>query len=92
MTPEVPVMSAIRIRKTIDSDTLTLPELRPLIGRTVEIVIEEQPAAAVSPGVIPGTGDWDALLAAAQGLEDYDYEAYIHQREYDRRHAGDHLP
>jgi hypothetical protein len=34
-------MSAIRIRKTIDSDTLTLPELRPLIGRTVEIIIDE---------------------------------------------------
>ena len=34
-------MSAIRIRKTIESDTLTLPELKPFIGRTVEIVIEE---------------------------------------------------
>ena len=37
-------MSAIRIRTRIDSDTLTLPELRPFIGRTVEIVIEESPA------------------------------------------------
>jgi len=35
-------MNTIRIRKTIDSDTLHLPELRPLIGRTVEIVIEEK--------------------------------------------------
>lgn len=41
-------MAAIRIRKTIDSETLTLPELKPLIGRTVEIVIEEQPAGVSS--------------------------------------------
>ncbi|MFO0805527.1 MAG: hypothetical protein U0791_20680 [Gemmataceae bacterium] len=34
-------MNAIRIRKTIDSETLTIPELGPLIGRTVEIAIEE---------------------------------------------------
>ena len=33
-------MSAIRIRKTIDSDTLHLPELRPFIGQTVEITVE----------------------------------------------------
>jgi hypothetical protein len=38
-------VSAIRIRKTLDSDTLHLPELRPLIGRTVEITVEEQPPA-----------------------------------------------
>ena len=34
-------MAAIRIRRTLDSDTLHLPELRPLIGRTVEILVEE---------------------------------------------------
>ena len=36
-------MSAIRIRKTLDSDTLHVPELRAYIGRTVEIVVEEPP-------------------------------------------------
>ena len=35
-------MDAIRVRKTIDSETLHLPELRPLIGRAVDITIEEQ--------------------------------------------------
>lgn len=40
-------MSAIRIRKTIDSETLTLPELKPFIGRTVEIAIEEPTPADV---------------------------------------------
>jgi hypothetical protein len=35
-------MNAIRIRKQLQSDTLHLPELRPWIGKTVEIVITEQ--------------------------------------------------
>jgi hypothetical protein len=34
-------MTAIRIRKKLDSDTLHVPELRPYIGQTVEIVVEE---------------------------------------------------
>lgn len=38
-------MSAIRVKTVIDSDTLHLPQLRPLIGRAVEIiVIDQQPA------------------------------------------------
>ena len=32
-------MNAIRIRKTIESETLHLPELKPLVGRTVEIIV-----------------------------------------------------
>ena len=37
-------MAAIRIRTTLESDTLTLPELRPLISKTVEIrVVERTP-------------------------------------------------
>ena len=35
-------MNAIRIRKTIESETLHLPELRPLVGRTVEIIVLEE--------------------------------------------------
>ena len=82
-------MATIRIRKTIDSDTLTLPELRPFIGRTVEIVIEGAPASA-PPGFVPGTGDWDALLAAAAALRDtYDYGAQADQDACDIRDAED---
>ena len=33
----------IHIKRKLDSDTLHLPELKPLIGRTVEITVEEQP-------------------------------------------------
>ena len=34
-------MGAIRITKRLDSETLHLPELRPLIGHEVEIVVTE---------------------------------------------------
>ena len=34
-------MPDIVIRRTLDSDTLHLPELRPLIGKTVEIIVVE---------------------------------------------------
>jgi hypothetical protein len=76
-------MSAIRIRTRIDSDTLTLPELRPFIGRTVEIIIEE--SAPVPTRVIPGSAEWNAVLSAAQTLEDYDYEAQSAQDASDLR-------
>ena len=36
----------LRIHRKLDSETLHLPELKPLIGRTVEITIEDQPSAA----------------------------------------------
>lgn len=35
-------MNAIRIHKQIDSETLHLPELKPLIGKTVEIIVLEE--------------------------------------------------
>src|SRR4051812_41164169 len=43
-------MNAIRVRKRVDSETLHLPELKDLVGKTVEIIIlEETPAAASAP-------------------------------------------
>lgn len=84
-------MAAIRIRKTIDSDTLTLPELLPLIGRTVDIVIDDAAAAAgLPPGFRPGTGDWDAFDRAAGALRDsYDYDAQADQDACDLRDMAD---
>jgi|ERR1022692_4327251 hypothetical protein len=35
-------VSMLRIHRKLDSETLHLPELKPLIGRTVEITVEEQ--------------------------------------------------
>ncbi len=44
-------MNAVRIRRTLESETLHLPEIKPLIGKTVEIVIREEIAlAAEDPG------------------------------------------
>jgi hypothetical protein len=82
-------MNAIRIRKTISSETLHLPELKPFVGRTVEIIVlEEEPRSTIRPG----TGDWEAAMNAVEELEDYDFDAVSRQHEYDLKHAKDHLP
>lgn len=77
-------MNAIKIRKRIDSETLHLPELKPLIGKMVEIIVLEETA---SPGE---AGPYDALFAlAGQGV--LDPEVIKRQREFDKQHAEDHL-
>jgi len=81
-------MNAVRIRRKLESETLHLPELKPFIGKNVEIIVQEEPM----PAVIPGTGGWDAAMQAARELEDYDFEAWREQREYDLKHAKDHRP
>ncbi|HEY7311129.1 MAG TPA: hypothetical protein VH643_17320 [Gemmataceae bacterium] len=82
-------MNAIRIRKTIDSETLHLPELKPLLGRTVEIIVLEEDVRST---IQPGTGNWGAAIKAVETLEDYDFDAVGRQRAYDLEHAKDHLP
>jgi hypothetical protein len=125
----------IHIKRKLDSDTLHLPELKPLIGRTVEITVEEQPPAVrdefyAEGSRLPDTEEayeaqraifqqwrtdprfevywplldqmlarsfehvrkWAEARAAVADLEGYDFDAYKRQREYDRLHAGDHLP
>jgi hypothetical protein len=83
-------VNAIRIQTTLTSDTLHLPELKPLVGRPVEIIILD---AAEPPLVQPGTGDWEAAARAAKALREsgYDFDAWREQREFDRQHAEDHL-
>ena len=34
-------MQAIRVRQRLNSETLTLPELRPFVGKEVEIVVSD---------------------------------------------------
>jgi hypothetical protein len=83
-------MTAIRIRTTLTSETLHLPELKPLIGRPVEIIVREE---APAPAAQPGTGTWEAALKAVEALREggFDSDAVREQREYDRLHAEDHL-
>jgi hypothetical protein len=79
----------VRIRRKLDSETLHIPELRPLIGKTVEILIQEE----TIPGITPGTGDWAAAERAARNLREtgYDFDAWRQQREADAKHANDHI-
>ena len=81
-------MHVVRIRRTVESETLYLPELRPFLGKSVEIVVREEPASDVNPG----TSAWDAAGQAVRELDDYDFDAWREQREYDLRHRDDHLP
>ena len=71
--------------RLLSSEAVRL-ELRPMIGRTVEIFIWEEPERGAAPL------DWEAAAAAVRELEDYDYDAWKQQREVDRTRAGDHLP
>jgi hypothetical protein len=76
-------MTAIRIETTIDSETLYLPQLKPLLGKNVEIVVREKAV----PVVTAPTSDWTAVERAVRsGLEDYDFDAYREARE--REHPG----
>ena len=75
-------MSTIRIETHIDSETLFLPQLRPLVGKDVEIVVKEKAA----PVVTPGRSDWEVVKAALLGLENYDFDAFRAIRESELSH------
>jgi hypothetical protein len=82
-------MQAIRIRKKLDSEILNLPELRSLVGQTVEIIVlPEEP----TPDIRPGTGDWANFDRLAREITDYDFDAQRVQDQVDLQRAGDHLP
>ncbi len=84
-------MNAIHIHRHLDSDTLYLPELKPLVGRNVEIIVVEEELRST---IRPGTGDWEAAEKAARELREtgYDFDAWREQRDYDLKHAQDHVP
>ena len=78
-------MNSIRIKRKIESETLTLPEVKPFVGREVEIQISEAPR-------MPATmADWDAYFAKYGPDTELDPEIYKRQREFDRLHANDHI-
>ena len=68
-------MSTVHIRKTIDSETLHLPELRAFLGKTVEITIAE---------TATGVRDWPALRDAA-GADLIDPDVAPGYREFERQ-------
>jgi len=80
-------MQVIHIHRKIESETLYLPELRPLVGKNVELIVFEQADS------VQGNGDWAAAAKAAEELRQsgYDFDAWQEQREYDLKHARDGL-
>lgn len=82
-------MSAIHIRRKLDSETL--PELRPLLGKHVEIIVlvDENSPATPSNDAPAKQELWDAALRAAQSLREsgYDFDAWKEQREFDQKCA-----
>lgn len=81
-------MQTIHIHRRLESETV--PELIPFVGKSVEIIVREEPAASPLPsGVTPGTGDWDAFQKAADALrETYDFDAVESQNVCDLQHRG----
>lgn len=66
----------IRVTQHLLSDTFQLPELRPLIGKKVEIIVRDISAQSSSDR-------WDALIALA-GQDLVDPDAYRQLRDLDR--------
>ena len=62
-------MNAIRINTQIDSEILRLPEIRPLIGKNVEIIVLEEWPQADQGGVVHGRYN-DFLALAGKNVVD----------------------
>ena len=77
-------MNAIRIETMLASETLYLPQLKPLVGKNVEIIVKER----AFPLVTPATSDSAAVEAAVLGLEHYDFDAWRESREAELGHAN----
>jgi hypothetical protein len=59
-------MSILRLRRTVESETLHLPELKPLIGQTVDITVAPAPADQNAPSDwLPGF--WETISKGWQG-------------------------
>jgi hypothetical protein len=75
-------MTEIYLTHDVKSDTLTLPELQPLIGKRVEIIIRDVSAQAAP------SNPWEGLQCLA-GHDLVDPDAYRQLRDIDRQqHIG----
>ena len=74
-------MKAIRIKQKLDSETLHLPQVRPLLGKQVEIIaLEDEPAPNVAAGANPFPLRGSILrdddpFAPAVPADDWDFNA-----------------
>ncbi|MCI0358983.1 MAG: hypothetical protein L0211_10935 [Planctomycetaceae bacterium] len=74
-------MTEIHLTRDLESDTLELPELKPLIGRRVEIIVRAVSSPDVSQQPAQ-TDPWDSLAALA-GHDLVDPAAYRQLRDLD---------
>lgn len=58
------LMTTIRVHRRIESETLHLPELKPLIGQTVEIIVHSVPGESPKEWL---PGFWEKLSQGWQG-------------------------
>ena len=71
-------MQAIHLTKTIDSETLCLPELRPFVGRQVEITVCESPphsaTAQSSKSLVGSVLEYDDPFGPAVNADEWEAE------------------
>ncbi len=79
-------MASFRIRVKVEGDTLVLPELKLLVGKTVDIEVIE------SLDQEPAVDRWVIAAKAVSELTDYDFDAWAEQRALDRQRGQEHLP
>jgi hypothetical protein len=80
-------MIAIRIRKKIDSETLHIPELRPLIGHEVEIIVlEDQPSSSVDR--VDPQAFWKGKTVDELGEGAGGGRLFLQRSQSDRIHRG----
>jgi hypothetical protein len=70
------LMAANRIVTQIYSETLYVPQLRPLVGKRVEILVQEKAV----PEVRLAARDWVAVESAVLAIEDNGADAYREAR------------
>ena len=70
-------MNAVRIRKKIESSIAGLPELDPMVGKTVEIIVLEEPEQAPQQTRRVDLSGFDAVRREGG----YDFDAVERLRE-----------
>ena len=97
-TPVTVILSALAggdSFETLEKDySITDEDIRACIAFAASEIEHHRLLEATRSVIRPGTGDWDAAEKAAQELREsgYDFDAWREQREYDLKHANDHLP
>jgi hypothetical protein len=78
-------MSTVTLRRKIDSETLQIPELKPMIGKNVEITIREFPVALSKKEL------WDKLEQLAQ-RDVLDLNAFKEYEEFELANSDEAAP